>query len=724
MSEPTGPTLLDPVQMGRPVGRLDGRRKVLGVAPYAVEHEAEGAAQAAMVASTVPRGRVRSIDATAARALPGVLAVLDHTNAPRVADGEDREFAPLQDDTVWFRRQPVALVVAESSEVAREAAALVAVEYDEEPAEVGLRPDSPRLYTPEKLSDGSESDTSAGDVEAALAAATHVVDETYATPYEHNNPMEPHATIATWHGEDAGLGDGPVLTLVDSTQGVHAVRSSLAPVLGIEPERLEVVAPYVGGGFGSKGAPHVNVVLAALAAKALAPRPVRLTVTRQQMFALVGYRTATIQHFRLGADADGRLTAISHDVLEQSAAIKEFVEQTGSPTRSMYAAPNRRTTHRVARLDVAIPFWMRAPGEMPGMFAHEVAMDELAHRCGLDPIELRVRNEPDVDPETGHPFGRRRLLECLRRGAERFGWEEGPRAPLSRREGDWLVGTGVASSTYPANAMPGNEATVTFEHGCYAVGIGAADIGTGSWTSLTQVTADALGVGLEQIRLGIGDTRYPSASVAGGSSGLSSWGIAITAAARAFREQHGDRPSEGASATAGMPDNPDLQEYALNSYGAHFAKVRVHADTGQIRVPRMLGVFSVGRAVNPTTLRSQFLGGMVMGLSAALFEESVRDPRFGHVVTQDLASYHVAANADVADLDAIWLDDDVETHLNPMGSRGAGEIGIVGSPAAIVNAVFDATGVRVRDLPVTADKLLAGLLPQRERDHVLGDASA
>lgn len=339
------------------------------------------------------------------------------------------------------------------------------------------------------------------------------------------------------------------------------------------------------------------------------------------------------------------------------------------------------------------------------MYAGEVAMDELAVACEMDPIDLRIRNEPDADPDTGNPFSGRHLVQCLRLGADRFGWAGRDPVPGRRRSGDWLVGTGVSASTYPALTMPGNAARVCFSDGLYEMGIGAADIGTGTWTTLSQIAADALQCDLDAVRLQIGDTDLPAASVEGGSSGITSWGTAIVAAARAFRAEHGDRPVAGAHSTAEAPENPDADEYAMHSFGAQFVEVHVDADTGEIRVPRMLGVFSVGRAINPRTLRSQLIGGMTMGLSTALHEHSVRDARFGHVVTQDLATYHISTHADVGDVEAIWLDE-TDEHTNPMGSRGAGEIGIVGAAAAVANAVFHATGIRVRHLPITPDDLL------------------
>lgn len=698
-------TLVEPHAIGKPLARADGRAKVTGTARYAFEQQVEHPAYLHPIQATIARGRVTAMDVTAALAMEGVLDVLTVFDAPTLADTSDGELAILQDDRVHFRGQIIGGVVAETAEIAREAAALVRVEYRREPHDAELTAHHPGLYTPESVNPSFPADTDEGDVEAALAAAEVTVDATYRTPIEHNNPMEPHACVAQWAMRDGR----PAVTLYDSTQGVHVVRKTLAPMLDLEPEQLRVVAPHVGGGFGSKGAPHAHDVLALLAAQRSGGRPVKLALTRQQMFALVGYRTPTIQRLRLGADKSGRLTALVHDVIEQTSTVKEFAEQTAVTSRKMYASPNRRTTHRLAALDVAVPFWMRAPGECPGTFAAEVAMDELAVACHLDPIELRLRNEPDVDPESGKPWSGRHLVECLRLGAERFDWAPRDPRPAKRLAGHWFIGTGVAAATYPGMAMEGNTARVTHTgQGRYTVQIGAADIGTGTWTALAQIAADALGCGVEAIDLQIGDSDLPQASVAGGSSGITSWGSAIVAAANQFRREHGDHPHIGVTAEAEAPQNPDADKYTVQSFGAHFVEAHVNSDTGEIRIPRMLGVFSVGRAINARTLRSQLIGGMTMGLSMALHEESVRDIRFGHVVTQDLASYHFSAHADVTGIEAIWLDE-VEEHLNPMGSRGAGEIGIVGAAAAVVNAVHHATGVRVRELPVTLDKVLPGL---------------
>ncbi|HMD94122.1 MAG TPA: xanthine dehydrogenase family protein molybdopterin-binding subunit, partial [Trebonia sp.] len=591
--------------IGSSLPRLDGPAKVTGTARYAFEQPVDDPLYVHPVQATIARGRLTAIDTSAAEAIRGVVGVLTHINAPRLAPTKDtnavlfrisalaelesattdRELAILQSDEIAFRGQLIGAVIAETAEVARHAAGVMRVEYAKQEHDAEFGADRDDLYAPDRVNPALPTDTSQGDVEAALASAAVTVDQTYTTPAEHCQPMEPHSTIALW--DDTGL------VLYDSTQSVHTVRAILAPMFGLGLDRLRVISHHVGGGFGAKGLPHAHNVLAALAAKTVPGRPVKLALTRQQMFSLVGYRTPTIQRMRLGAQADGRLTAIALDVIEQTSKIKEFAESTGTPTRIMYAAPNRRTTHRLAALDVPVPSWMRAPGRCPGMFGPEVAMDELAVACGLDPVQLRIVNEPERDPESGRPWSNRNLVGCLREGARRFGWERRDPTPTSRRRNGWLIGTGVASGTYPGSTLPGSRAKVRFGRDRrYLVQIGAADIGTGTWTALTQIAADALRCPVEAVQLEIGDSALPTATVAGGSSGISSWGSAIVAAARAFRERHGTNPAEGDEVETEAPDHPDAGRFAVHSFGAQFAEVHVHAETGEIRVPRMLGVFS------------------------------------------------------------------------------------------------------------------------------------
>ena len=694
----TAPVL--PRSVGTPHTRLEAREKVTGRARYAYEHHAEGIAYCQPVQATVASGDVRGVDAAAALARDGVLAVVWAENAPALADAGDAELALFQSRAVGYRGQIVAAVIADSLEGAREAAGLVRVDYDERPHDVILRPDHPELYTPEKVNPSFPSETGAGDPDAAHAAAAVSIDATYTTPAFHNNPMEPHATVAVW--EHGGL------TLYDSTQGASAVARTVAKLFELEPAQVRVISPHVGGGFGSKGLPRPNVVLAAIAAT-VAGRPVKVATTRQQMFAYVGYRTPTIQRLRLSADADGRLQSLSHEASEQTSRLREFAEQTAICSRWMYAAPNRRTAHRLVALDVPTPSWLRAPGECPGMYGLESAMDELAHEAGIDPVELRIINEPEVHPESGERFSSRNLVACLREGAERFGWERRGE-PGARRDGRWLHGMGVASSTYPAYQMPSRAAVRTRRDGGYVVRIAAADIGTGARTVLAQIAADALEVPIEQVAIKVGDSGFPQASVAGGSSGTASWGTAVVLACRALREQlaehSGAVPEDGLEATADTSEFlKSREQLARYAFGAQFADVRVDAHTGEVRVSRMLGVFAAGRIVNPRLARSQLIGGMTMGISMALHEESVMDPRFGDFVNKDLAQYHVAACADIESIEAHWLDE-TDDELNPMGSKGIGEIGIVGTAAAVANAVFNATGQRVRDLPIRLDRLV------------------
>ncbi|MGV9778360.1 xanthine dehydrogenase family protein molybdopterin-binding subunit [Streptosporangium sp. NPDC003464] len=693
-------TTTTPSYVGSALDRVEGLDKVTGRARYAAEHSPRDLAYAVPVQATVARGEIQSVDVDAVLKYPGVIAAIWYGNAPRLAPADDAELAVLQSRRVAYRGQYVAVVVAETLQGAREAAGLVRVEYAVEPHDVELRADHPGLYRPDHVNPAFPTDTEQGDPDAALAAAPIVLEATYSTPAEHNNPMEPHATVAVW--------DGDGLTLHDSTQGAPAVRDTVASLFGMPPANVRVISPHVGGGFGSKGAPHPHVILAALAAKQTG-RPVKLTVTRQQMFAVTGYRTPTIQRVRLGADTDGRLTAIVHEAFEQSSTIREFAEQTTVPTRMMYAAPGRRTSHRLVRLDVPTPAWMRAPGETPGMFALESAMDELAIACGLDPVELRIRNEPEIDPESGLPFSSRNLVACLREGARRFGWAGRDPAPRIRRRGRLLVGTGVAASTYPVYRSPSRASARAEPDGRFTVRIAATDIGTGARTVLTQIAADALRTSADRVRVEIGDSALPTASLAGGSMGTASWGTAVVRACEALREEldrRGGDPAGGVEADADTTEEINGQRrLARHAFGAQFAEVGVDADTGETRVLRLLGVFAAGRIVNPKTARSQFVGGMTMGLSMALLEESVMDREFGDYLNHDFAQYHIAACADVRDVEAFWIEED-DPHLNPMGSKGIGEIGIVGTAAAVANAVHHATGVRIRDLPIRLDKLV------------------
>lgn len=684
--------------IGQSIQRTESVDKVTGRARYAAEQPPiAGQVYAWYVPATVPVGTVENVEL--ADGGPSVHALLWHGNAEKLGDVEDAELHVLQSNSVAYRGQIVAVVLAETLQDARAAAARVQVRYaDVRSPDNTLSADHSSLYAPESVNAGFPTDVTVGDPDAALTTAEHVVDNWYSTAPMHNSPMEPHATTGQWS-------DG-VLTVWDSTQAPSGVQGDLATAFGLEPENVRVIAENVGGGFGAKGSTRPNAVLAAMAARATG-KTVKLVLPRQALFDVVGYRTPTLNHVRLGADSGGRLQAIAHDSFQQTSTIFEFCEQTSESTRHIYASPNRATTHRLASLDVGTPRWMRAPGEAPGMFAVETAIDELATATGIDPIELRIRNEPDVDPASGNPFSSRSVVQCLREGAEKFGWDRRDSTPGRRREGNTLLGMGVATASYPVLISPSTAAARVEQDGTITVSVAASDIGTGARTVLRQIAADALEVDADAVTLELGDSALPKAPGAGGSSGTSSWGWAVTKVCTALRDQGPLQP--GNSAEADTTDDVEAQkELARMAFGAQFAEVAVDVDTAEVRVRRMLGVFGIGKVMNPRLARSQLIGGMTFGLGMALMESGVVDHEFGGFANHDLAEYHIPACADVTDLEAVWIEE-VDTELAPMGGKGIGEIGAVGSSAAIGNAVYNATGVRVRDLPITLDKVLPHL---------------
>lgn len=691
--------------VGTAYTRVEGRDKVTGAARYAAEIPFADLAHGWLVLSTVTRGRVRSVDSAGALAMPGVLAVLHHGNAPRLDTGyigllgvpPDPTCAVFQHDRVPSMGWPVALVVAETPEQAREAAEALVVRYDEEPYDIAFTADHPDAYA---LDGPLPAVTGKGDLEAGLAASAVVVDAEYTTPEEHHQPMEPHAATARW--------DGGRLEVVDSNQGATWVVGELANLFSLDPASVRVRSEHVGGGFGSKGV-RAHQVAAVMAATVLR-RPVRVVLTRRQMFSLAGFRSPTTQRLRLGADADGRLRALEHRSQSLTSTVYEFVEPSAGVARVMYDADAHHTANRVVRLDVPTPTWMRAPGEAPGSFALEAALDELAEKCGIDPIELRVRNEPALGPVSGLPFSSRNLLACFREGARRFGWADRDPRPGVRRDGRWLLGTGTAAASFPVYARPSTAAVTAEADGRFTVRIAAADIGTGARTALTQVAADALEVTPDRVLVRIGDSDFGPAMIAGGSMGTRSWSWAITAAAAELRERltpGTDVPPEGITARSDTTEAVGaLAQKERHSFGAQFAEVAVDTATGEVRVRRMLGIFAAGRIVNPLTARGQFTGGMIWGVSMALHEEAVRDRSGGHY-GPDLAGYHVATHADVPHVEADWIDD--PDPYDPVGIKGIGEIGIVGAAAAVANAVWHATGVRHRSLPIRPDRvILAG----------------
>ncbi|TWG07586.1 xanthine dehydrogenase family protein molybdopterin-binding subunit [Saccharopolyspora dendranthemae] len=691
--------------VGTSVERVDGLSKVTGEARYSYEIPSKGVRYGWIVGSTIASGRITAIDDSATLADPEVLAVIDHRSAPRLRAVGDTELEILQSDAVRFHGQVIAIVVATSPEAAREGAEQLQVSYEQRPHSVVLDPDGPTVYTPEWVNGLNErAVTEFGEIDKELSEAAVSIDSAYTTPPHHTSPMEPHATMARWDGDD--------LLLHNSDQAPYVTTTILAPLLGLAPEHIRVVTEHIGGGFGSKFTPRAVPVAATLAAKVVGA-PVKIALTRQQMFSLACHRTETQQRVQLGADIDGRLRALVHTASQYTSQSFEFVENTATSSRMLYSAVARRTHHTVGRLDVPTPGPVRTPGHAVGLFALETAMDELALALELDPVELRLRNIPERDPDTGEAWSSHGLAECLRLGARTFGW--GDRDPRigTRRRGRWLLGTGMASSTHPDYTFPAVATVRVEEDGSVVAKVAGADIGTGARTALTQLTAEEFGLPLSQVTVLLGDSTYGEAPPAGGSAGTSSWTWPIITAARELTAQldraHGVVPRGGLEVTANSADAlAKRTTLSRHTFGAQFAEVAVDIDSGEVRVERLHGTFAAGRIINTRTTRSQFMGGMIMGVGMALHEAGHLDPEFGDFVNHDLASYHVPAHADVRDVWADWIDE-VDEGLNPAGVKGVGEVGITGTAAAIGNAVHHATGVRLRNLPFTIEGVRAGL---------------
>jgi xanthine dehydrogenase YagR molybdenum-binding subunit len=703
-------------RIGPPLDRVDGRAKVLGQATYSAEVPAGSVAYGVIVGATISRGRVTAIDASEANAVPGVLAVLTHENAPRLPGAaEKKENARvvqlLQDASVAYDGQPVALVVADSLEAAQHAAALVRPTFEEEHAESRIEPVAGTAFVPKPSGPRPSSDSHRGDFDRAYEAADVRVAQRYTMPIENHNPMEPHATLAVWQGPDR-------LALYDATQWVFGVQQRAAQIFGIPPDNVRVVTKFVGGAFGCKGSAWSHVFLAAMGAK-VTGRPVKLVLTRQQMFQSVGYRPQLVQEIALGARHDGTLVAVKHDVLSQTSRFDEFMEPAAYATRMLYACDNVRTSHRLVRIDASTPTFMRAPGESSGSYALESAMDELSYALGVDPLALRIKNYAERDLEEDKPYSSKTLRTCYEQGATRFGWTKRKRTPRATREGRMLVGWGMATATYPAHQNPASALARLQPDGTVLVQSGTMDIGTGTYTVMTQLAAEALGLPVERVRFELGDTTQPHAPIEAGSGTVSSVGSAVTTVATKLRDAV--RTAASAEPTPDVytsvarrgpievrhdeKEKDDRKRFSCHSFGAQFAEVRVDEDFGTVRVTRVVGAFAAGRILNAKTARSQLLGGMVWGIGMALLENTVRDEHSARVVTKDLADYHVPVHADVPDLEVIMVPDD-DPHVNAIGAKGIGEIGLVGMGAAIANAVYHATGKRVRDLPITPEKLL------------------
>lgn len=751
--------------IGKPHDRVDGYLKVTGSARYSAEIPVENIAHAVFVGSTVAHGRIRDIDTRDTERAPGVLGVLTYRNMPKLGVLEPfpvgaagQSYMPMQDDHIYYMDQHVALVVADTLERATYAATLLRITYAKEKVVATLTDGLPGAY-PMKGPDGKPTDKVRGNPARSFAGSAVQIDETYTTPVEHHNPIEPHTTIAAW--------DGDKLTVYEPSQWVNGVRSLLASSLNISPKNIRVVSRFVGGAFGCKAFTHTHVPLAAVAAREV-NRPVKLQLTRAQLFSSVSHRAATKQRVRLGAERDGRLIALLHDGTSPTSMFDDEPEAVTKITPMLYACKNLQATLHLVKTNMNTPGPMRAPGESTGSFALESALDELAYKLRIDPVELRLRNHADRDPESNLPWSSKSLKECYRQAAEKFGWSRRASAPGSMREGRHLVGMGMATATYPTHLSPATARVRLLADGSAQVECAAQDLGTGTYTALAIIAADALGLSVSSVRVEIGDTNLPPNAVAGGSRGTASVGQAVREAAIAARDETlriaiADRRSPLYGATEAdvvvernrifiksdasksetysevlrrynrtsieayretLPPEADeramqlvlsgrdfetggsrFKRFSSHAFGAQFCEVQVDADLGIVRVTRFVSAFGCGRIINRKAAESQLKGGIVMGIGMALTEETLVDRRNARIMNANLGEYHVPVNLDVPEINAFFVDE-VDPYVGSLGAKGVGEIGIVGVAAAIANAIYHATGKRIRDLPITPDKLL------------------
>ena len=721
--------------IGEPLNRVDGTLKVTGAAKYAAEFQVPRLAYAVIVTSTIPSGRISSIDISPARRAPGVIAVLTPDNAPKLP-GAERRLTVLQDHEVHYNNQPVAVVVAENLPQAQQAASIVRISYTPAPAKLDFEAGFPDSHPGSHV--GIPGDVTFGDIEGGLRRAETKIDEVYTTPIQHHNPMEPHATLVQWQGDH--------LTVHDATQHISGVQDTLAGAFGIAPENVHVITPFVGGGFGCKGQVWSHVVMAAMAARAV-NRPVKLVLERPQMFGPVGARPRTYQQLTVGATREGKLTVIRHVVHAHTSMIEDYLESSAFATRTMYACPAVATLHRVVPLNLGTPTYMRAPGVATGTYALEVAMDEMAYALNLDPLQLRLINYAEVDPQRNKPFTEKSLRQCYLRAAERFGWAARKHQPRSMREGAELIGWGMATETYPARSLPSGAMVRLQPDGRVLVAAGTQEIGNGIYNVMTQVAADVLSIPPGLIDAKLGDTDFPQAPISAGSMSTASVAPAVQSAATKARDKllkmaaedprspvhgapiddvafadgkilrkssgqsesytailarHGSHPVEAVSE---VHPHLDEEKFSAHSFGAIFVEVAVDPDLGTVRVRRVVAVYDTGKLINEKLAKSQFIGGIVWGISLALLEETQVDPRNGRIVNANLADYHLPVNADIGPIDVSALDIP-DFKVDTLGARGIGEIGITGTGAAVANAIFHATGKRIRDLPITPDKLL------------------
>jgi xanthine dehydrogenase YagR molybdenum-binding subunit len=768
--------------VGQPIDRVDGRLKVTGAATYAAEYPIKNLAYGVTITSTITKGRIKNIDTKSAEKMPGVIGIMTNENCMQIhfPSGSDpgngkyaeKDLLPLQNDRVFYGGQHIAVVVAETFEQAEHAAAIVKVVYEQQSPVVGFKKNRSAAYKPASGLGGAETQVKRGDAETAMQTATVKIEEIYTTPVFNHNAMEPHASIAEWNGDQ--------LTVYDATQSVMGVKALLSSMLGVPAEKVRVIARYIGGGFGSKGFTWANTFLAAMAAKQF-NRPVKLVLARQQVYSTAGRRTQTSQQIALGADSSGKLVAIKHATISETSFVDEFVEMAGVQTPMLYSSPNVDVSHEIIRLNRGTPCPMRAPGESVGTYALEVAMDELAYKLNMDPLQLRLVNYAETEQQKKKQFSSKNLKDCYQRGADAIGWNRRPAQPGVSKEGKYLVGYGMATATYPANRSASSAKATLFADGHAEILCGTQDIGTGTYTIATQIAADAFGLPVEKVKVKLGDSSYPKGAQSGGSQVTASVGPPIRAAALGVVDKvvklaiadpnsplHGQqqadiatgngriylkdntatgetlidvlsrhnmdkvtadaktevstRSSQSQPAPAGSPEakieeesktNAAVQEdektdraaYAFHSFGAQFAKVLVDPDLGTIKVDKIVGVMDIGKVMNLKTATNQIMGGIIFGMGMALMENVQYDPNNGRIVTHDLAQYLVPVHADIPEIEVQFIDKP-DPYISPLGARGIGEIGVTGMAAAIANAIYNATGIRVRDLPITPDKLI------------------
>jgi xanthine dehydrogenase YagR molybdenum-binding subunit len=732
--------------IGQPLTRREGILKVKGEARYAADNHPPGMLHAVLAVSSIARGRVTALDVQAAKAHPGVIEVMTSANRPALAEDPDAKTNPfmfrldlLQNDQVRYANQPIAVVIAETLEAATEGAALLSPRYDVLPARIGL--DSGEIFVPPVVGVGNPSEMRRGDVEAGLAAASKRIDATYETPAQYHNAMEPHAIVAVWDGDNLSI-DTP-------SQGLAIAQGRLAGLFGISPDKIHIRSPFLGGGFGSKGLMSGPQVLGILAAR-LVNKPVKLVLSRDHMYGPVGHRSASRQRLRIGLDGEGLLTAIDHHARVATSSFDDFYEPAADASHTLYASPAIATSHEAVRADTGTPLFMRAPGEATGSIALESAIDEAAWACRMDPLTFRLKNYAEVEPISGKPFSSKALRQCYAQGAERFGWAKRPLAPRQMRDdGGLLVGWGMGTATFPALMFAAEARAAVRSDGSGLMEIGAHDMGQGAWTALAQIAADGLGLDIDQVEFKSGTSDLPDAGIAGGSAHTATAGMAIHNAGAAVIAKladlaTGDERSPlfgagNAGVTArdgrlfrrddemrsesyidilgraglaqieasgkGAADPAAQSTYAMHAHGAVFAEVKVDPDLGQIRVSRMVGAFAAGRIINPRMVRGQIFGGMIWGMSFALHEQAVTDRRSGRILNADFAEYHVPVNADVPPMEALMIDEH-DAHVNALGIKGVGEIGVTGSAGAVANAVWHATGTRVRRFPIGIDDLV------------------